>query len=146
MIFRRSAGLQGRTKGAPLPLGSPREPTSTTIVIGGSIAAADLPRLCAAIEQDDADVVVCDVGALLTVDVGTIDALARLQLNARRRGSRVRLRGCSPELQALLAFAGLAETVPASGLPRLGRLRGQAEEREERVGVEESREADDPIP
>lgn len=125
-------------------MGSPREPTSTTIVVGGSLAAADLPRLCAAIEEGDAEVVVCDVGALLAVDVGTIDALARLQLTARRRGSRMCLRGCSPALEALLAFAGLAEALPARGLARLGGFRGQSEEREESVGVEECREADDP--
>lgn len=96
-----------------MSLGSRREPSTTTIVVGGSIAPADVRGICArlraAIEESDAGVVLCDVGALLGVDAGTLDVLARLQLTARRCGGRMRLRRCPPELEELLAFAGLAE-------------------------------------
>jgi ABC-type transporter Mla MlaB component len=97
-------------------LGSGREPATITLVVGGSLARTDVPCLCArlraAIEAAQAEIVVCDVGAVRPVDVGTLDALARLQLTAHRSGGRIRLRRCSQELAALLAFAGLAELVP----------------------------------
>jgi hypothetical protein len=44
--------------------------------------------------------------------VGTIDALARLELAARRQGRTIRLRNASTELRELIAFAGLDEVLP----------------------------------
>jgi len=46
------------------------------------------------------------------VDASTVDALARLQLTARRHGFQVRLRGTSPELRELVAFMGLRDVLP----------------------------------
>jgi anti-anti-sigma regulatory factor len=87
-----------------------------TLVVGDSIAAAEVPLLCArlrtALEEADAEVVVCDLTTVVRADLDTVDAVARLQLTARRCGARMRLRRCSPELGALLAFAGLAEELP----------------------------------
>jgi hypothetical protein len=80
--------------------------------------------------------IICDVGAN-AADVHTIDALARLQLAARRLGMEVTLRHASSELQELLAFAGLCDVLRVEA-------GGQAEQREERVGVEEERELDHP--
>ena len=40
-------------------------------------------------------------------DAVTVDALARLQLAARRHGCQVRLRNASSELLELVAFMGL---------------------------------------
>ena len=79
--------------------------------------------------------IVCDVGELAP-DVHAVDALARLQLTARRLGLEIRLRHASSELQELLAFAGLRDVLRVE-------TGGQAEEREERVGVEEERELGD---
>ncbi len=45
-------------------------------------------------------------------DLATIDALACLQLMARRLGSSIRLCGACPELVELLNLAGLQEIVP----------------------------------
>lgn len=56
-------------------------------------------------------VVFCDVEGV-KADAMTVDALARLQLAARRRRCRVRLRGASPELRELLAFMGLRDVLP----------------------------------
>jgi gamma-glutamyl:cysteine ligase YbdK (ATP-grasp superfamily) len=70
-------------------------------------------------------------------DLRTVESLARLQLAARRCGLELRLTDVPAELEELITFIGLAE---ALGLEP----RGQAEEREERVGVEEERELDDP--
>ena len=70
-------------------------------------------------------------------DLGTVDALARLRLAARRSGLELRLMHVPDELRELIVFLGLED---ALGLEP----RGQAEEREERLGVEEERELDDP--
>ena len=80
--------------------------------------------------------IVCDVGALAP-DAAAIDALARLQLAARRLGLEIRLRHASNELLGLLAFVGLSEVLRVEA-------GGQPEEREERLGAEEERELDDP--
>jgi hypothetical protein len=80
--------------------------------------------------------IVCDVGALAP-DAAAIDALARLQLAARRLGLEIRLRHASSELLCLLTFVGLSEVLRVE-------VGGQPEEREERLGAEEERELDDP--
>jgi hypothetical protein len=81
--------------------------------------------------------IVCDVAALVGPDAGTVDALARLQLAVRRLGLELLLRHASGELRELLVFAGLDEVL---------RLEpgGQPEQREQRLGVEEEPELDDP--
>jgi hypothetical protein len=71
------------------------------------------------------------------VDLGTVESLARLQLAARRSGVRLRLLRVPRELEELIIFVGLAEALRLEP-------RGQAEEREEHVGVEEERDVDDP--
>ena len=81
--------------------------------------------------------IVCDVGAL-AADAATLDVLARLRLTARRLGRELHLRDASQELRDLVAFAGLAEALRLEP-------RGQPEEREQRLGVEEERELDDPV-
>ena len=90
-----------------------------------------------------ADVLACDVGRL-GADLATVDALARLQLLARRRGCHLELLGASRELRDLLELAGLAHVVPVSGGSALG-VGGQAEQGEQ-LGVEERGDARDPSP
>jgi ABC-type transporter Mla MlaB component len=113
-------------------------------VLGDPVVRADVPALCErlrlALEASDAVCVICDVRALTRPDAVAIDAVARLQLTARRLGRRLQLRHASAELQALLAFVGLSGVVQLSGMSR---LRAEAEEREQRVGVEERVERDD---
>ena len=70
-------------------------------------------------------------------DLGTVESLARLQLAARRCGLELRLTRVSRELEELITVVGLADALRLEP-------RGQAEEREERVGVEEEGELDDP--
>jgi hypothetical protein len=124
----------------------PSEPSTIILVIGGLIARADVPGLCNCVrvllEGSDADLVVCDVAAL-DPDLVTVDALARLQLTARRLGRRVRLRHASCKLEELLALAGLCDVVPLwAELPL--EPRGQTEEREQGRGVEEEADPADP--
>jgi anti-anti-sigma regulatory factor len=70
-------------------------------------------------------------------DAVTIDAIARLRLAARRAGQELQLRDASDDLQKLIAFVGL------DGVLRVESGR-EAEEREQRLGVEEERELGDP--
>ena len=118
------------------------KPSTIVLQIGGTIARADVPGLCAQLQAlaDDggAERVVCDV-ALADADAVTVDALARLQLTAGRLGCRLRLRRASSELQELLAFMGLGDVVLRLEAGR------QPEEREQRLGIEEERELDDPV-
>ena len=70
-------------------------------------------------------------------DLGTVESLARLRLAARRSGVELRLRHVPSELRELITFVGLAEVLGVEP-------RRQAEEREQRLGVEEERELGDP--
>jgi hypothetical protein len=56
-------------------------------------------------------VLLCDVRCA-EPDAVTVDALARLQLVARRGGHELRLVHASAELLRLVAFMGLAEVLP----------------------------------
>lgn len=68
-------------------------------------------RLGVVIDTTDADTIVVDVGAL-PANCRSLEALARMQLTARRAHRSIRLQRTSPALQDLLDFAGLADVVP----------------------------------
>jgi anti-anti-sigma regulatory factor len=74
--------------------------------------------------------ILCDVESVTAPDFGSVGALARLQLEARRVGLELRLRCASPELVDLIVFLGLEEVLRVEA-------QRQSEEREERLGVEE---------
>ncbi len=90
-------------------------PQTIAFAIRGPIGRADLPglcaRVCALLEESGTDVALCDVSGV-DPDAVTVDALARLQLAARRHGCRVRLRNASDELLELLAFMALRDVLP----------------------------------
>ncbi|HEU4451306.1 MAG TPA: STAS domain-containing protein [Gaiellaceae bacterium] len=85
-------------------------PHTVTFTVYGPIARADLPglcdRVCRLLASCGAEVALCDVRGV-EPDAVTVDALARLQVGARRHGCRVRLLHASPELVDLVAFMGL---------------------------------------
>ncbi|SEN33962.1 hypothetical protein [Actinacidiphila rubida] len=81
------------------------------------LVTVDVSGLPAAAEPPDSQA----LGGL-----GAVAALARLRLAARRTGHRVRLRGASADLRALVELAGLA-----------GEFEWEAEEGEQVLGVEE---------
>jgi ABC-type transporter Mla MlaB component len=118
------------------------EPDVAVLVIRDPIALADVAGLCERLRRtllaEDADEVVCDVSALTRIDAGTVDALARLQLTARRLGRRMRLRNAPPRLRELIAFFGLSDAVPLVQVVR------EPEHGEHAGGVEERVEPDDP--
>jgi ABC-type transporter Mla MlaB component len=89
-------------------------PQTLTFSIRGPIARPDLPglcdRICALLEGSGARVALCEVCGV-DADAVTVDALARLQLAARRHGCQVRLRRASSELVELIAFMGLSDVL-----------------------------------
>ena len=105
---------------APLQGASPaHEPRAVVLTLRGAIARDEVPGLCARvialIEESGAELVLCDVVEVSDPDCATVDALARIQLTARRLGSGLRLRGASAELHEVLAMAGLCEVVGLCG-------------------------------
>jgi ABC-type transporter Mla MlaB component len=81
------------------------------------IARSDLPglyaRVCALLEACAGSEVACEVaGPAECVDAVAVEALARLQLAARRHGCLVRLRTPPDSLRELLALAGLDGILP----------------------------------
>jgi hypothetical protein len=75
---------------------------------------------------------VCEDGR---VDLAAVDALARLQLEARRQGCTVWLRHACPDLMALLELVGLTQVLQV----------GRQAEGLEQGGVEEVVVPDDPV-
>jgi ABC-type transporter Mla MlaB component len=136
--------------GFHLASGSERAHEGGRVVLprAGPMPSRDVVAVCnqARIRLDVCtdEVVPCDVRSVTNPDATTIDALARLQLGARRRGRRIGLLDASPELRELLALVGLSEVVPCvpgSGLEVVG----EAEEREPARRVEEEGDPGDPI-
>ena len=90
------------------------EQSTIAFAIASPITRSDLPglfeRVCALLERSGASVALCDVNDA-TADAVTVDALAQLQLAARRRGCQVRLRHASAELRELVGFMGLRDVL-----------------------------------
>jgi ABC-type transporter Mla MlaB component len=82
--------------------------------IWGPIARDDLPglcdRVCVLLAESSGGDLRCDVGGI-GADAVTVDALARLQLAAQRRGCRIHLRNASHDLVELVAFMGLRDVL-----------------------------------
>ena len=60
----------------------------------------------------DVEVVLWRMDGMPDPDLHVVDALARLQLAARRVGGSIRLRNPCERLRALLEFAGLSDVLP----------------------------------
>lgn len=90
-------------------------PSTISFTVHGPIARSDLTglcdRVCALLTGTEASLAFCDVDGV-EPDAVTVDALARLQLAARRHGCCVRLRGASAELRGLVEFMGLTAVLP----------------------------------
>ena len=117
------------------------------LTLRGAIVPADVPGLCARVEnalrESEANLVVCDVAEVTDPDCATVDALARMQLTARRLGRRAPVAWrCRTSCTTLLALAGLCDVVGLCGGYAV-EPRGQAEQREEPLGVEEERDPAD---
>ena len=93
---------------------APRRST-IAFAITGPLARDDLAqlcdRVCSLLHHTRAGVALCDVSGI-EPDAVAVDALARLQLAARRHHCQVRLRSASDELLELVAFMGLRDVLP----------------------------------
>ena len=92
------------------------ETRPVAVIIRGPLRRGDLPglyaRVCAAFTANPGRPLVCDVSEV-AIDAVAVEALARLQLGARRHGCTVRLL-CAPlELIELASFMGLEDVVAA---------------------------------
>lgn len=118
------------------------------LAIAGPVHPEDIAGLCRRVakllERARTDLVVCDVSALDDPDAVVVDALAQLQLAARRKGGHVRLFAACPELADLLELMGLRDVVPSVSGSVL-EVMGQTEEGEDPRGVEEEGDSADPI-
>lgn len=96
-------------------------PPALAFAIRSPMARADLPglcaRVCALLDAGGASRAVCDVAGA-RADAVTVDALARLQLAARRYGCTVELIRVSEELRELLELMGLSDVAPEPGAGR----------------------------
>ena len=96
----------------------PHGPRTVVLTIDAPLTADTVAALCdrvrAALRGTDVDLVTCDVRRVTAPDVEVLDALARLQLTARRAGSSIRLRAVSADLRDLLELTGLWGAVPCA--------------------------------
>lgn len=103
----------------------PRTPGVVVVAICGTTTGVDVASVCdelrAELDGGAAEIVVCDVSALVAPDAVTVDVVARLALTARRAGSQLQLRHASRDLRRLVAFMGLGG---ALGLPGIGPVFG----------------------
>jgi ABC-type transporter Mla MlaB component len=85
--------------------------------IRGPLERRDLPglyaRICAQLAATHGGTLVCDVAAV-AVDAVAVEALARLQLGARRHGCRVLIGNAPAELDELIQLCGLEEVLKAA--------------------------------
>jgi len=86
-----------------------------TLTLRGRVEREDLDALCSDLDRflrrSGARRLCCDVGEV-QADAVVVDALARLQLVARRRGCRLTLVDPSSELRELVGLMGLGEVLP----------------------------------
>jgi hypothetical protein len=141
LAARREAPTSLRASGPSI------EPSAIGLDIGDRITHQDVAGLCERVREllvsSDADIVVCNVGALHDPDIAEVGALARLQLATQRLGREIRFFGACSELQDLLTLMGLGDVLPlCGGLPV--QTRGKAKEREQTRGIEEERDPADP--
>ncbi|HEX4492067.1 MAG TPA: STAS domain-containing protein [Acidimicrobiia bacterium] len=95
------------------------EPRGAIVVVVPDVlspeAVAELcERVRSFVESRATMPVVCDVSAITAPDATSLDALARVQLVARRAGIPVGLRNAPAVLVDLLEIAGLGFPVPES--------------------------------
>jgi ABC-type transporter Mla MlaB component len=121
-------------------------PRTAVVVVDGPLSPGRIAALCIGVRRQLAtrrvDVVVYDVGAVVEPDVMIIEALARLQLTARRTGGSIGVRHASGRLRDLLDLVGLCDVIALCDESPLESC-GQVEE-EEQVLVEERVERGDP--
>ncbi len=124
------------------------DPRAIAVALPETLRPRDIPILCARLQarlcETAARTFVCDLGALAEADLVAIDALARLQLTARRFGCQMRLSDPPDVLAGLLELTGLCDVISASDdLPV--ESEGQPEHRIEPLRVEKESDPGDAV-
>ncbi len=118
------------------------------VVVHPELTRADIwvlaDRLVRRLRDGNVATVLVDASRVQTPDLVYVEALTRLQLSARRNGSRVRLIGPCPRLLELLAVLGLDDMLAADG-EGSGELHRQAEHREQPIDVKVGVDPGDPV-
>lgn len=146
---RSVGGIQRSGKTTVSGLRARIGPSAIVLVLAPPIVRAEIGSICQSVqdvlERHPGDAVICDVGALVDPDAVAVDALARLQLTARRCGTWISLRNAHVQLQDLLALTGMAEVVSWGSESPL-EAGGETEKGEKALGVEEEADPGDPTP
>jgi len=104
-------------------------PRAIAFTIHGPIARGDLPglcdRVCDLLQRARPEVAYCEVDGV-EPDAVTVDALARLQLAACRRGCQVVLRNACEPLLELVELMGLSNVLSERRSPAASRTAGRA--------------------
>jgi ABC-type transporter Mla MlaB component len=112
------------------------------LALPATLERADVPALCDrasnVMQGRLGQALECDVAEIASPDLGTVEALARIALTAKRLGTDIRLRGASVELLQLLALCGLPIELILEG-------EREAEQREEARGIEEEGDPGDSV-
>ena len=86
------------------------------VTVRGPLQRSDVhglyARVCALFTANPGATLVCDVGEV-AIDAVAVEALARLQLGARRNGCSVRLVSAPRALSDLVSFMGLQDVIAA---------------------------------
>ena len=124
----RSPLLAASDESPPITASIDLPPSGVEFGLPRHIDRTEIPWLCRRLQilavSLAAEPIVCDVGAVAEPDAVTVDALARLQLTARRSGREFGIRHASSELEELLDLMGLATVIraaPAQASRRGGR-------------------------
>jgi anti-anti-sigma regulatory factor len=92
-----------------------REPVNPDMGIRARLSDQEISGLAAGVlaklMNGGGPSIICDASVIIHPSAETVDALARLQLNARRLGGHVVLRNASTELRELIGLAGLDEVL-----------------------------------
>ncbi|WP_190232837.1 STAS domain-containing protein [Streptomyces avicenniae] len=92
---------------------------SAEFVVWGPLVRADVPGVCARLEDElrrtGAGTVTVDLAAVTGAGAAAVDAVARLRLTAGRAGCRVRFLHVAAELRAVLTLVGLGELLADGG-------------------------------
>jgi ABC-type transporter Mla MlaB component len=96
-------------------------PAAVVLPVVGRVTADRASELCARLRALLAgarpEVVVLEVGGVVDPDLATVEAVARLQLTARRAGTSVELHHACERLRDLLRLVGLDAVVPCGDDP-----------------------------
>jgi anti-anti-sigma regulatory factor len=127
---------------------SPTDVNTDVVVLRELADAATTSAWCALVRSLLLDsttrVVTCDIGQLSGRAASIIDALARMQLTARRCGGVIRLRRADPALVELLELVGLADVLGVCDRSDLAGRRGPEDSPSGSPGTVESRGDDEP--